>query len=311
MPPASTTDSVVSTQGLLKQYGELRALGPLTVEVPKGAVGLLGPNGAGKTTLIKTLLGLIPPTQGEARVLGLRVRHQSQDIRQRVGYMPELEAQITQMSGLQYVAYAGELAGLPRRDAQQRAHEILDYVGLDEERYRNVETYSTGMRQRAKLAQAIVHDPRLVFLDEPTNGLDPKGRDEMLQLIRDLAYKRGMAVILSSHLLPDVEFVCGWVVVLNKGQVAASGSIEQLKRRDMARYTVRVKGDEAGFVERLQRAGCQTQVDEEGMLHVGLPATRDANLLLDIAIQARVQLRHFHPERSTLEDVFMKTVGAE
>jgi len=309
--PAPTSETVVQAQGLLKKFGDIRALGPLTLDIPRGAVGLLGPNGAGKTTFIKTLLGLIPPTQGDARVLGLRVRQQSQDIRQRVGYMPELEAQITQMSGLQYVAYAGELAGLPRRDAQQRAHEILDYVGLDEERYRNVETYSTGMRQRAKLAQAIVHDPRLVFLDEPTNGLDPKGRDEMLTLIRDLAYKRGMAVILSSHLLPDVEFVCSWVVVLNKGQVAASGGIEQLKRRDMARYTVRVKGDQAAFLERLARAGCTHETDEEGVLHVGIPAGRDANLLLDAAIATRVQLRHFHPERSTLEDVFMKTVGAE
>lgn len=300
---------VVSTGGLVKSYGPVQALGPLTVDIPAGAVGLLGPNGAGKSTLIKTLLGLVPPTQGKGRVLGLDIVSQSQDIRQRVGYMPEMDAQIINMSGLQYVAYAGELGGLPRSDAMQRAHEILNYVGLEEERYRPIETYSTGMRQRAKLAQAIVHDPRLVLLDEPTNGLDPKGRGEMLDLVRDLAYKNGISVILSSHLLPDVEYVCQNVVVLNRGQVAASGSIEQLKQRNLARYEVRVKDEPRPLVEALHRAGCRVELDEDGTVNVSLPPGRDAQLILQAAAQARVQLRHFQPLRSTLEDVFLKTVG--
>jgi len=300
---------IVQTQDLVKRYGSFPALGPLSVQIPAGAVGLLGPNGAGKSTLIKTLLGLVPPTQGSARVLGLDIVSQSQDIRQRVGYMPEMDAQIINMSGLQYVAYAGELGGLPRSDAMQRAHEILNYVGLEEERYRPIETYSTGMRQRAKLAQAIVHDPKLVLLDEPTNGLDPKGREEMLDLIRDLAYKNNVSVILSSHLLPDVEYVCQNVVVLNKGQVAASGSIEQLKQRDLASYVVRVKDDPERLVDALRRSGCTVEADEDGTLSVRLAAGKDAQVILQAAAQARVQLRHFTPTRSTLEDVFLKTVG--
>lgn len=300
---------VVRASGLVKRYGTLQALGPLTVDVPHGAVGLLGPNGAGKSTLIKTLLGLIPATQGTAAVLGLDIHTRSLDIRQRVGYMPEQDAQIINMSGFQYVAYAGELAGLPRRDAIQRAHEILNYVGLNEERYRPVETYSTGMRQRAKLAQAIVHDPKLVFLDEPTNGLDPKGRDEMLALVRDMAYKRNISIILSSHLLPDVETVCTNVVVLNKGTVSAAGSIESLKQRDLTRYEVRVKGEGAVFLPHLQKAGCATELDEDGTLHVTLPSGKDSTLILQTADRAQIQVRHLVPLRSTLEDVFLQSVG--
>ncbi len=306
----SPAPPVVQARGLVKDYGPIRALGPINVDVPAGAVGLLGPNGAGKTTLIKTLLGLVPVTEGEATVLGLQVGHQSLDIRQRVGYMPELDAQILNMSGFQYVAYAGELSGLPRRDAIQRAHEVLNFVGLTEERYRPVETYSTGMRQRAKLAQAIVHDPKLVFLDEPTNGLDPKGRDEMLDLVRDICYKQNISVILSSHLLPDVEYVCKSVVVLNKGQVAAAGPIEQLKERDFTIYEVRLKGDGAQFVPLLKRAGCGVEEHDGGMIRVTLPKGKDTKVILRAATQTHVQIRHLVPARNTLEDVFLETVGA-
>lgn len=300
---------VVQARGLTKSYGDFRALGPIDLQVPAGAVGLLGPNGAGKTTLIKTLLGLIPATEGEATVLGLRIGTRSLDIRQRVGYMPELDAQIINMSGFQYVAYAGELAGLPRRDSIQRAHEILNYVGLGEERYRPVETYSTGMRQRAKLAQAIVHDPKLVFLDEPTNGLDPKGREEVLNLIRDLAEKRDISVILSSHLLPDVEFVCRYVTVLNKGKVAAAGPIEALKQRDLSTYEVRVRGDARAFTQLLVKNGCEVETKEGGDLVVSLPPKRDAHTIVQAANAAGVPLRHLVPARNTLEDVFLETVG--
>lgn len=306
---AGPNGAVVQARGLIKDYGSFHALGPVDLDVPAGAIGLLGPNGAGKTTFIKTLLGLIPASRGEATVLGLRVGHQYQDIRQRTGYMPELDAQILNMSGFKYVAYAGELAGLPRRDAVQRAHEILNYVGLGEERYRGIETYSTGMRQRAKLAQAIVHDPRLVFLDEPTNGLDPKGRQEMLDLVRDLAYKRNISVILSSHLLPDVEYVCQYVTVLNKGKVAAAGPIEELKKRDLTRYEVRIKGNVAPFVAALKRAGCTAAVEDGGEIHVQLPSGKTSKVVIQAATQSQVQLRHLIPERSTLEDVFLETVG--
>src|ERR671919_2743109 len=224
------------------RYGTQWALSDVSAIFPAGAVGLLGPNGAGKSTMLKALLGLITPDNGRISVLDLDVAVAPLDIRARVGYMPESDAQIPGMSAVAYVAYCAELSGLPAADAMQRAHEVLYYVGLGEARYRNVETYSTGMKQRIKLAQALVHDPDLLFLDEPTNGMDPKGRDEMLELIRDLAHNKNVNLILSSHLLPDVEYTCDHVVVMDKGQVAAQGPIAELKGPAGRVFEPRIKG---------------------------------------------------------------------
>src|SRR4051794_16552901 len=193
--------------------------------------------------MIKSLLGFIVPERGRLRVLGLDVAQPPLAIRARVGYMPENDSHIPGMNAVSFVAYCGELAGLPRVDAMQRAHEVLFYVGLGEARYRNIETYSTGMKQRIKLAQALVHDPDLLFLDEPTNGMDPKGRDEMLELVRDVAHNKGMNLILSSHLLPDVEYTCDYVVVMDKGQGATAGPIDSLKGHGGRVFEVRVKGE--------------------------------------------------------------------
>src|SRR6202521_1410264 len=215
--PETAIEPVVTLEGVTVAYGRNRALRDVTASFAAGAVGLLGPNGAGKSTMIKALLGFLVPERGRMRVLGLDVAESGVEIRGRVGYMPESDAHIPGMNAVTFVAYCGELAGLPRADAMQRAHEVLFYVGLGEARYRNVETYSTGMKQRLKLAQALVHDPDLLFLDEPTNGMDPKGREEMLALVRDLARHKGINVILSSHLLPDVENTCDHVIVLDKG----------------------------------------------------------------------------------------------
>src|SRR5687767_4092376 len=222
-------EPVVQLDQVSVRYGRQWALREVTAAFPAGAVGLLGPNGAGKSTMIKALLGLLAPDKGAMRVLGLDVNAAPLQIRGRIGYMPESDAHIPGMNAVTFVAYCGELAGLPRADAMQRAHEVLYYVGLGEARYRNVETYSTGMKQRIKLAQALVHDPDLLFLDEPTNGMDPKGRDEMLELIRDIAHNKGLSLILSSHLLPDVEYTCDYVVVMDKGTVATEGPIATLK----------------------------------------------------------------------------------
>src|SRR5690606_11049447 len=210
-------------------YGKNQALKNVTARFAPGAVGLLGPNGAGKSTMLKSLLGFIKPAAGRMTVLGLDVAHKPLEIRARLGYMPESDAHIPGMNAVSFVAYCGQLAGLPPVDAMQRAHEVLYYVGLGEARYRHVETYSTGMKQRIKLAQALVHAPDLVFLDEPTNGMDPKGRDEMLALIRDLAYRKHVNLILSSHLLPDVEATCEHVVVMDRGRIVGGGSITELK----------------------------------------------------------------------------------
>ena len=251
----SAADPVVSISSLTVLYGKQRALNDVTASFPRGAVGLLGPNGAGKSTLLKTLLGFIKPAAGAMKVLGLDVATSPAEIRARLGYMPEIDAHIPGMNAVSFVAYCGQLAGLPPVDAMQRSHEVLYYVGLGEARYRNVETYSTGMKQRIKLAQALVHDPDLLFLDEPTNGMDPKGREEMLELIRDLAHNKGMNLILSSHLLPDVEFTCDHVVVLHHAIVATQGPIDELKGPRGSVFEFRIKGDRAAFSRVLADAG--------------------------------------------------------
>jgi ABC-2 type transport system ATP-binding protein len=291
-----------------KIYGKITALRQLTVSVPVGAIGLLGPNGAGKTTLIRTLLGLIPLDHGGGEVLGMDVRGRRLDIRQAVGFAPEDECLFPGVAGIESVAYAGELCGMSWKDAMQRGHEVLNYVGLGEARYRRVESYSTGMKQRLKLAAAIVHDPRLLILDEPTNGMDPAGRQEVLELARDLARNKGMSLLFSSHLLPDVEAVCDHVIVLANGQLLAQGQIRELKQQHERTVEARVKTDPAAFARRLVEQGCA--VSERGeMLQVRLPEGKSRDLLWKVAAAMGEQIRYLRPQRSTLEEVFLRAVG--
>jgi ABC-2 type transport system ATP-binding protein len=302
---------VVQAQNLSVRYGRNFALSDVNAVFPQGAVGLLGPNGAGKSTLLKSLLGFLVPVKGSMTVLGLDVAAAPLDIRERIGYMPESDAHIPGMNAVTFVAYCAQLSGLPAVDAMQRAHEVLYYVGLGEARYRNLETYSTGMKQRIKLAQAIVHDPDLLFLDEPTNGMDPKGRDEMLELIYDLAHNKNVNLILSSHLLPDVEYTCDYVVVMDKGTVATHGPIEALKGSHGRVYEMRVKGDQTHFIDVLRSAGYEVKDTDEDVLRVFVPgATEDsARTLFALAARERLQVRHLRPSVPTLEDVFAKAVG--
>src|SRR5689334_9323002 len=298
MPEAA---SVVTLEGVTVAYGANRALRDVTSSFASGAVGLLGPNGAGKSTMIKALLGFITPESGRMRVLGYDVAASPLDIRARVGYMPESDAHIPGMNAVSFVAYCGELAGLPRVDAMQRAHEMLFYVGLGEARYRNVETYSTGMKQRIKLAQALVHDPDLLFLDEPTNGMDPKGRDEMLELVRDLAHNKGVNLILSSHLLPDVEYTCDHVVVMDKGRVATQGPIKDLKGPAGRVFELRIKGDLPSFLELLHQHGLESHGTDEDVMRVFVPDGKDQREIFQLAAAHRVQVRHLRPSVPTLE----------
>jgi ABC-2 type transport system ATP-binding protein len=304
-------DPVVTITSLTVLYGKQRALNDVTASFPPGAVGLLGPNGAGKSTLLKTLLGFIKPAAGAMKVLGLDVATSPADIRARLGYMPEIDAHIPGMNAVSFVAYCGQLAGLPPVDAMQRAHEVLYYVGLGEARYRNVETYSAGMKQRIKLAQALVHDPDLLFLDEPTNGMDPKGREEMLELIRDLAHNKGMNLILSSHLLPDVEYTCDHVIVLHQAMVAAQGPIDELKGPRGSVFELRIKGDRAAFIGALNAAGLAVHPGEEDIMRVFVPDARGGQALFVLAARHAVQVRHLRPSLPTLEDVFAQAVGEE
>ena len=308
MPPS---EPVVTLDNVTVTYGKNAALRDVTSLFPAGAVGLLGPNGAGKSTMLKALLGFIVPERGRMRVLGRDVATSPLEIRARIGYMPESDAHIPGMNAVSFVGYCGELSGLPKVDAMQRAHEVLFYVGLGEARYRNIETYSTGMKQRIKLAQALVHDPDLLFLDEPTNGMDPKGRDEMLELVRDLAHNKGVNLILSSHLLPDVEYTCDDVVVMDKGRIAAAGPIAALKQPRGRVYELRVKTTESldAFIGRLQASGLECHATDEDVMRVFVPGDGGARQLFALAAAANAQVRHLRPSVPTLEDVFAKAVG--
>jgi ABC-2 type transport system ATP-binding protein len=304
-------EPVASLDAVTVRYGGAPALTDVTATLPAGAVGLLGPNGAGKSTLIKSLLGLVVPDTGAVRVLGLDVAASPLPVRARIGYMPESDAHIPGMNAVSYVAYCGELAGLFRVDAVQRAHEVLFYVGLGEARYRNVETYSTGMKQRIKLAQALVHDPDVLFLDEPTNGMDPAGRREMLGLIRDLTRRVGISVVLSSHLLPDVESVCDAVVVLDRGRIVGHGTIDALRQPQGSMFELRVK-TAAGvdsFAAALRARGMECHEADAELLRVFVPGEGGAREIFAAAAAEHAQVRHVRPSVPSLEDVFARLVG--
>jgi ABC-2 type transport system ATP-binding protein len=300
---------IIALDDLSVKFGRSTVIDRISANFSGGAMGLLGPNGAGKSTLLKTLLGFIVPLSGGGRVLGMDIRTEQLAIRRKIGFMPENDCHIPGMNAVTYVSYAGQLSGMKPKDSLQRAHEILFYVGLDEARYRNVETYSTGMKQRIKLAQALVHDPELIFLDEPTNGLDPKGRIEMLELVRDICASKNMHVVLSSHLLPDVEWVCSNAMVIHKGRLLACGSIQDLKRGPGAIFEMKVKGDVQGFVAALALIGCPHSFCDDGTIKVEMKDNLGSRDLLKIARDQKVQIRHLVPLTRSLEDVFLQVIG--
>jgi ABC-2 type transport system ATP-binding protein len=308
--------ALIELRDVRKSYASVRALAGVTASIGGQVIGLLGPNGAGKSTLLKCMLGLTPH-EGEARVLGLSSGTESFRIRDRVGYMPEMDSYLADLTAVELCTYAGELSGLPRNEAMQRAHAALYYAGLEEKRYLKVEGYSTGMKQRVKLAQALVHDPELLFLDEPTNGLDPRAREEMLELIVELPERRGCSIILSTHLLPDVDRICDRVVIMHKGRLRFYGTIEELRRGPVdaaaSVFDVEVKlgPEEATFVAALERAGCTIERRPPRQLAVKLPAGEEASLLIREARAAGAQIRHLEPNQASLEEAFLRVVDAD
>lgn len=259
---------IIETEHLGKTYGSQPALIDVTVRVPPGTIGLLGPNGAGKSTFIKCLLNLETPTTGTARVLGRDIRAANRASRESVGYSPEQDCHIAGMAGCEYVTYCGQLSGMPMAIARQRTHEILDLVGMGQERYRTVDTYSTGMRQRIKLAQALVHDPKVIFLDEPTNGLDPSGREHILQLIGSLRRDLGISVVMSSHLLRDIERVCDRVIIIGHGRMLEHDSIAALKSRHRRIVEIAPSAARDRFVSALGEGGAKVALLSNGRLRV-------------------------------------------
>jgi ABC-2 type transport system ATP-binding protein len=294
---------------LHKRYGAYHALKGITLSQPVGAIGLLGPNGAGKSTLLKVMLGLLP-FEGSAAVLGFDVKSDARKLRAKVGYMPERDCYLPGMNAVEFCTYAAELSGLPANEAMQRAQVVLEFVGLGDKRYQKIDGYSTGMKQRVKLAQALVHDPRLLLLDEPTNGLDPDGREEMLALIESLPGRTGCAILLSSHLLHDVERVCQRAILLHEGAIVYSGTIEELRKEGQKDiYEVRVKVDEDKLKRALEARGCRVE-DDGGMLAVRVPETeaKPTDFIFAVAAAEGLQVRHLQPRKLTLESAFVRAV---
>jgi len=303
--------SLIEIEGVEKRYGELRALKGVSLTLAPGRIGLLGPNGAGKSTLLKCLIGLIAPDYGTMKVFDIDVVRSPFEVRSRIGYMPEGDAVLPELTAVQYTTLAGELCGLPRAEATARAHQVLHYVGLGEARYRKLGSYSTGMRQRARLAQALVGDPKLLLLDEPTSGLDPRGRDEMLALILDIPQRTGASVLLSTHILPDVEKTCDQVVVVAGGEVLYAGSIEPLVASEAGVFEVRGKGSPKELKKALELAGCvvRRETVQSSTLEVRVPSGKGANFVLETATAAGQQVRHVAPLVQTLERAFFKTLA--
>jgi ABC-2 type transport system ATP-binding protein len=260
--------------------------------------------------LLKTLLGFVQPTLGSGQVLGCDVAHQSRLLRQKVGLMPEQDCHIPGLNAVGFVAYMGELAGMPKAQSLRRAHEVLEYCGLGEARYRNVETYSTGMRQRIKLAQALVHGPKLLLLDEPTNGLDPSGRQEMLELIRSISHGKEVNVVVSSHLLPDIERTCDEVIVLTQGRLGAQGTIKALKKIKGHPFEVELREPSADFVSAIGDAGAQLLLARLSTYRLLLPGTADESLklVLETAKSTRAQVRGFRIAERSLEEALIELI---
>jgi len=306
------TPPVLELEDLSVRYGRLEALKGVTASFSGGALGLLGPNGAGKSTLLRAILGLLNPSRGRIRVLGSDTRKAGVLLRRKIGYMPERDTYISGMSGVAGLAHLAEVSGLKRGDAMLRAHDVLHFTGLGEERYREVATYSVGMRQRYKLAASLVHDPDILFLDEPTNGLDPQGRSRMLHLIDKVCHQHGIHLIMASHLLPDVEQLCDQVWVLDAGRLKKDDSVASLTMAARGAKRVRVApADRPGFLQASVEAGFQATLDPgDGEMVVSLPdGLVESSAIFRLGRKAGIPVLGIRPAARSLEDAFLEALG--
>ena len=298
---------VIELQGLSVRFGSREILKNLVCSLRGRAIGLLGPNGAGKSTLINTLLGFYKPCSGSARVLGHDIRTETRQVRSLVGYMPENDALISKMSAVSFVQMMAELSGLPPAAALERAHEALFCVGLAEARYRELGTYSLGMKQLAKLAQAIAHGPKLLILDEPTNGLDPSARQRMIRMIRDIRDSKQLQIVLCSHLLRDVEDTCEEVLILNRGQIAHYSNLEQERKANKRFLELETYGANGDFTEAIEKLGCECAVNANRLKMI-LADGVEVRDIYRIAAERDVRIRRLNFRRDTLEDIFLKAM---
>ena len=301
--------SVIELEQLSVTFGKRPILRSLSGALNGRAIGLLGPNGAGKTTLIHTLLGFHPPTSGTAHIFGQDITRDAKQVRAAVGYMPERDSFIAKMSCVHFVRLMAELSGIPARHALERAHEALFYVGLGEARYRSVDTYSLGMKQLAKLAQAIVHGPKLIILDEPTNGLDPPTRSRMISLIRQIRDGGRARILLSSHLLRDVEECCDEILVLKDGYIAANCNLEEERKANRKFIELETRGgDRRAFAEAIGELGCEYALSGERRIKVIMQESTEISDLYRLALAHEVQIRRLNYKRDSLEDIFLKAM---
>ena len=308
--PSTKDDHLVQARDVTVSFGLVVALDNFSTKVPPGITGLLGPNGAGKSTFIKTVLGLVEPDGGIIRVDGLDPRREMTSVRDKVGYMPEHDCLINSLNPVAMVSYMGQLSGMTKKDSIQRTHEVLDFVGLGEERYRPIKSYSTGMKQKVKLAQAIVHDPTILFLDEPTNGLDPQGRDEMLDLIKRIGAS-GKTLMVSSHILHEIEQVSQNIIIINQGRLVREGPTSSLMHGSEDQYRIRIRGPTEAIAAFLKAIASSFKVldsrNESGQVSILIQGEGGSGLIFTEAAKAGVQVRYFGPDTLTLEDVFVST----
>jgi len=298
---------VIELDNLDLRLGNRMILNRLQGSLCGRCIGLLGPNGSGKSTLINTLLGFYPPASGTARIFGHDIRNNSKHLRAMIGYMPESDAFIAEMSGVHFVRYMAEISGLPTSEAMERAHEAFFYVGLGEARYRKLGTYSLGMKQLAKLAQALAHGPRLLLLDEPTNGLDPQARQRMLQLVREIRDAGDVHILISSHLLHDIEECCDEVLILKEGRIAALCNLQEERKANLKFLELEVN-QENGFMEAITGLGCDCASFGGGRLKVVLPENIEVRELYRLAAEHTVQIRRMNYRRDSLEDIFLQAM---
>lgn len=299
---------IINTKNINFSYGQRKALDDIDLSLKPGVYGLLGPNGAGKTTLMKILLGFLKPRTGSGRVLNFDIIREKKNIRRNIGYMPETECILPGVDGVSFVAYLGQLSGMPSKEAMKRAHDVLFYVGLEDERYRNVDSFSTGMKQRLKLAQAIVHDPKILFLDEPTTGMDPAGRKEILKLIKEISAESDTSIIFSTHLLPDVETTCQQVIMMNKGKILDISSLEDLKKKEIISYELQIKGNEEKFFRELEIKNISYQLMEKELYLITLPQKINSKVIFKIAFNSKTLIKHFKLSEVSLEEKFLSKI---
>jgi ABC-2 type transport system ATP-binding protein len=306
--PNGDTSGVITLDNLSVNFGRRPILKDLRGELRGRAIGLLGPNGAGKTTLIHTLLGFHPPSSGTARIFGRDIRGEANQIKSMIGYMPERDSFIAKMSCIHFVRFMAELSGLPPAAALERAHEALFFVGLGEARYRNLDTYSLGMKQLAKLAQAIVHGPRLIFLDEPTNGLDPPARLRMIKMIREIRDSGQANIVLSSHLLRDVEECCEEILILKNGRLVTYCNLEEERKANKKFLLLETRGELKGFVAAVDGMGCECAITSDHRLKIILQEGTEIRDVYRLAADSKVQIRRLTYKRDSLEDIFLKAM---